>query len=195
MIIYHYHPESGEYLGKGEATESPLDLGAYLIPAFATAEEPPKTENNKVAVFEKGKWQIRPDFRGKIFYKVDTQERIEIKEIGIEPDKNMVDQVPEEYEEWDSKSEKWKINLDLLKESKINEVKREAGMKINEQYGFHKQININELQGYTQKDKDKMWNFINSIRDRANTMINEINSMSDKDKILDYESNIKEVRG
>lgn len=37
-------------------------------------------------------------------------------------------------------------------------------------YSPEKQTNINELQGYTQEDKDQMWAFINACRARSNEL-------------------------
>jgi len=34
--IHHYHPETFDYLGDGEADLSPLEKGVWLIPAHAT---------------------------------------------------------------------------------------------------------------------------------------------------------------
>lgn len=37
-------------------------------------------------------------------------------------------------------------------------------------YDRDKQTNINELQGYTQQQKDTMWAFINACRQRSNDL-------------------------
>lgn len=55
MQIYHYHPATGEYLGEGVADPSPLEPGAYLIPANATAVAPPTAMTGKVRVW-RGEW-------------------------------------------------------------------------------------------------------------------------------------------
>lgn len=57
MQIYHYHPTSGEYLGEGTADESPLEPGAYLVPAHATTAAPPTAMSGKVRVW-RGEWQF-----------------------------------------------------------------------------------------------------------------------------------------
>lgn len=55
MQIYHYHPVTGEFLGEGVADESPLEPGAYLVPAQATTTAPPPAMSGKVRVW-RGEW-------------------------------------------------------------------------------------------------------------------------------------------
>ena len=43
MNIFHYHPETLEYLGKGLADPDPLSPGKYLLPAFSTTTRPSVT--------------------------------------------------------------------------------------------------------------------------------------------------------
>jgi len=57
MKIYHYSPDSRLYLGSSNADESPLEPGVYLIPAHATAIEPPSAEEGQEVVWENGQWK------------------------------------------------------------------------------------------------------------------------------------------
>lgn len=59
MKIHHYHPETLEYLGEGQADESPLEPGVFLIPAHATPLAPPAAVAGKVRVFKDGAWVQR----------------------------------------------------------------------------------------------------------------------------------------
>lgn len=59
MKIYHYHPETLEYLGEGRADESPLEPGVFLIPAHATDAAPPAEVAGKTRHFEGGAWALR----------------------------------------------------------------------------------------------------------------------------------------
>lgn len=60
MKIYHYHPDTGVYLGIGSADESPLEPGVWLIPAYATETMPPRITKGKQAVFSNGSWALQP---------------------------------------------------------------------------------------------------------------------------------------
>lgn len=55
--IYHYHPESGEYLGSGEADPSPLEPGEWLYPAHSTDIAPPAEQAGFVRVWDGFAWQ------------------------------------------------------------------------------------------------------------------------------------------
>ncbi len=59
MDIYHYHPVSGEYVGKSVADPSPLEPGKYLIPAHATDAVPPTPGDGQVAVWAGTAWVVK----------------------------------------------------------------------------------------------------------------------------------------
>jgi hypothetical protein len=60
MNIYHYHPETGLYLGQGVADPSPLEPGVWLIPAHATSTEPPAVEDGEQTVWLDDAWTVQP---------------------------------------------------------------------------------------------------------------------------------------
>jgi hypothetical protein len=57
MKIYHYHPDTKEYLGEGMADPSPLEKDVYLIPAHATIKSPPESIEGKGIVLNNDKWE------------------------------------------------------------------------------------------------------------------------------------------
>lgn len=59
MKIHHYNAQNGEYLGEGQADESPLEPGVFLVPAHATKTAPPAAVAGKVRAFEGGAWVQR----------------------------------------------------------------------------------------------------------------------------------------
>ncbi|WP_050978076.1 hypothetical protein [Herbaspirillum sp. GW103] len=59
MKIYHYHPETGIYLGQGEADADPLVSGNWLIPASATAKEPADELEGFMRVFRGDAWEYQ----------------------------------------------------------------------------------------------------------------------------------------
>jgi hypothetical protein len=58
MIIFHYDPTSGICLGQGEADESPLEPGVWLIPAYATEVAPPAIGAGERAVWKGAAWEV-----------------------------------------------------------------------------------------------------------------------------------------
>lgn len=88
MNIYHYHPVTKEYLGKGLADKDPMVKGNWLIPAHATEVEPPELKEKQAAVFCDGQWQIVNDHRG-FEYWLQNGEHHVINDLGAE--------LPEEY--------------------------------------------------------------------------------------------------
>lgn len=58
MKIYNYHPETGELIGSNIADESPLEPGVFMLPASATAAEPPAPGAGQKVVFQAGAWAV-----------------------------------------------------------------------------------------------------------------------------------------
>jgi len=59
MEIYHYHPSTGFYLGRGHADPSPAEPGAFIIPAFATEDPPPGYNvDTQFCRFVDGDWLV-----------------------------------------------------------------------------------------------------------------------------------------
>lgn len=58
MKIYHYHPNSGNYLGHSIADPSPLEENIYLIPAYATSLPPLSVGEGEQNKFDGTAWQV-----------------------------------------------------------------------------------------------------------------------------------------
>lgn len=56
MLIYNYHPVTGEFTGESIADASPREPGHFLIPAYATPVQPKAAREGYVVVFRNGKW-------------------------------------------------------------------------------------------------------------------------------------------
>jgi hypothetical protein len=84
MNIYHYSPVTGEYLGSGQADPDPIDIGNWLIPAYATNVAPLVKLPNKAVIWNNTKWKYVDDNRGKTFYN-EFGEEIIIEDLGPIP--------------------------------------------------------------------------------------------------------------
>ena len=132
MKIYNYHPITKEYLSQGLADESPLEENVFLLPANATFLKPPETGENQIPVFENDHWSVKYDFRGKVYYKKDSKERIIITEIGIYPDKNLTNIAPGEFDRWDFELYSWVEDMELVARIQQEKIDQEAKKFLNE---------------------------------------------------------------
>lgn len=62
MQAYSYEPVTGIYCGPVVVDESPMEPGVYLLPAFSTDQQPPATQPNEIARFDRetGAWSVLP---------------------------------------------------------------------------------------------------------------------------------------
>ena len=93
MIVYQYDEITKIHTGNIQAQESPREPGKYLIPANATNLPPPPTDKNECAVWENGKWMLKPDFRGKVYWLGDGTEHT-ISVVGIAPPDDALSEKP-----------------------------------------------------------------------------------------------------
>ncbi|WP_391528479.1 tail fiber assembly protein [Photorhabdus akhurstii] len=91
--------------------------------AYPDAPELPKSDDEAVRRSEDGKrWEIVPDYRGKIAYDMQTREPIKITAIGELSDTLTFKKPPTGFDKWDGKE--WVVDKDLLKSHQINEAKQ-----------------------------------------------------------------------
>ena len=97
-IVYSYDPETKEYAGEYKCQKDPMNEGSFLIPANATETPPPETMLFRVAVFADGKWILQYDYRKRKVILLDTQEVVEIREIGELPNNAVLLSIDDEAE-------------------------------------------------------------------------------------------------
>ncbi len=66
------------------------------------------------------------------------------------------------------------IQIKFTKNRILEALRKKANEHIESEYPWHKQNNINGLQGYSEEDKNSMWIFINSIRQETNNLEEQI---------------------
>ncbi len=95
-----------------------LSVGAYL-------DEPELPDSDDMAICrsEDGKrWEIVPDYRGKIVYNKQTRAQQEVTELGELPEILTFKKPDTDYDRWNGKE--WVVDKDLLKSHQIAEAKQ-----------------------------------------------------------------------
>lgn len=98
MNVYHFHPETREFLGVDTADPSPMEPGKFLVPANATTVEPPVLQERQAAVAKNdGQWEIVDDFRDTEYWLPEDQyldsPRV-IRELGLPLPENALTEPP-----------------------------------------------------------------------------------------------------
>jgi hypothetical protein len=121
MNIYHYHPVTGEFLGKDVADPDPLEEGCWLVPAHATTVEPPKFKKNEVPVFDGEGWSVKWDFRGATLWNTLTREALVPTVVGEPSDPEAWTMTaPGPHDRWDGR--KWVLSVEALRTAKAREI-------------------------------------------------------------------------
>lgn len=101
MNIYHYHPQTGEFLGVGIADPDPRTEGGFLIPAYATTVQTPLANVGHAVVFADGAWSQVEDHRGVTVYSTDDRQPREIETLGPIPAGYTEQEPSSEWDVWD----------------------------------------------------------------------------------------------
>ena len=115
MKIYNYSASTKEYIGETIADESPLEPGQFLIPAHATAIEPPPIPAGYAAVFNGEAWDLVEDHRTKpLWYKANAQPA-RVTELGPLPS-TLTPLAPDNpYPCWNEAEGKWVVDVETWK--------------------------------------------------------------------------------
>lgn len=98
MLIYNYHPDSGEFMGTSEADPNPVETGEFIIPAHATTIEPPGDPSAGHAMAWDGSdWVEIEDHRGEVWWN-DAGEPMTVNMIGRPVDHGLVSEPPPQPE-------------------------------------------------------------------------------------------------
>lgn len=82
------------------------------------------------------------------------------------------------------------IQIKFTKNRILEVLKKKVNERIESSYPLYKQININELKGYSEEDKNSMWIFINSIREETNNIENQINNATTLKQLKEIEKGV-----
>ncbi|KWD80422.1 tail fiber assembly protein [Burkholderia ubonensis] len=85
MLIHHYNPSTGEYLSSSQPDPDPRNDERWLIPSSATVDMPPPRTPTTWPFYSDGAWLLMPDYRGRICYRTDNGEPVEIAIAGKTP--------------------------------------------------------------------------------------------------------------
>jgi hypothetical protein len=136
MVIYHYSPDTGEYLGSSEARESPLEPGVPLIPRFATLDAPPVVSMHEAATWDGSAWQVAPDYRAASICQLDAEGyfvSVKPMQIGELLAANLVladEPAGIKKPRWDGTAWVDGRTLQEVHDEKIAEIKQEANRRI-----------------------------------------------------------------
>ncbi|PTB19554.1 tail assembly chaperone [Trinickia symbiotica] len=86
MLIHHYDQATGEYINSGQPDVDPRNDTRWLVPASSTFDVPPPRTPTTWPFYLDGEWRLLPDFRGRICYRTDNGEPVEIAVAGKTPE-------------------------------------------------------------------------------------------------------------
>ena len=114
--IYHFHPNTFEYIGVGEADVSPLDEDELLIPANSTRTAPPPVGEHEAAVYEKksDSWHVLPDYRNAALYSTIDGQPVTVVSLGPQPADTTNQPRPSVTHEWVDGN--WTLNIKMAQE-------------------------------------------------------------------------------
>jgi len=131
MKVYHYHPETKEYLGESDAKIDPMATkrvgkDTFILPAYSTFEPIPESIKGTSFIFDNNKWMIFDDHRGETYYDKTDGHVVEIKILGEEKNESLtLIPKPSELHKWDDN--KWIIDEELkrISDEENNRIEKE----------------------------------------------------------------------
>jgi hypothetical protein len=96
LKVYNYNPTTKEFTGEGLADKSQLEKDVYFKPDYSTYVPPPDVIEKQKACYdvESESWLVKPDFRGQLYFDINTRQPVIVDFIGDIPE-NLVEILPE----------------------------------------------------------------------------------------------------
>lgn len=142
-----YQTDNNGYLvAKVKCQPSPLEKGKFLVPGGAITDAPPEFGENQIPRRVGNRWEIVPNYSGRIFYHKLTRVR-KIFELGEEFDSDYTDVNPIENERFQKfENGGWTIDLEL----KLNSLRDEALLAVKNYFNYLSEnyrstVTINEV--------------------------------------------------
>jgi hypothetical protein len=192
MLIYHYSPATGEYLGQSEAKESPLEPGVPLIPQYATDAVPPTVSGHEVAIWDGDSWRVVPDYRNVPVCEVDGAGFfVSVKPLQIgEPltDRLVLAEKPVDIErpKWSGTTWVDGRTLQEAQAGKVSEIKQEAQRRILAKWPYYYQCN-GALGLLDTAMLDQMKADIQAVRTASDSMEAEVLMLTELNAVDAYE--------
>lgn len=118
-LIHENHFQKPYYNALGE--ELIVSEQRFILPSGHTFTKPPRPKNGHAVRLVKGKWKQIEDHRGETLFHTETHQTKIIEDIGeVENGWTLQTYIP--YSKWDSQSQAWKLDLELLKAGKYAEI-------------------------------------------------------------------------
>lgn len=119
---YNYDHLTGEFVGEGQATISPMTG----LPACFTLDKPPREKKGSVRVYNKNseKWEYVEDNRGKIAYQKNTTFPFIISTLGPVSDDLTFEPPQNEFSKWNGSSWDEDKEAELKSISSVNKYKK-----------------------------------------------------------------------
>ncbi len=167
MNIYHFDPNTKEYIEASVAKLDPLESIVQgkevpIIPANATDEQPPEYGTNQIPIRNGNVWEIKEDYRGTIYYDKLTGNPIIMGIIGPVPETlTSLQYVP--YSNWDGSQ--WVVDIEKVRDAKIASL---AAYRYEQETGG---IIINNTTIKTDRESQAMINGAKSYSDLNQTAL------------------------
>jgi len=116
--VFHFDPETGEYLSASVAVESSLQPGIPILPANSTFDPPPACGKREVPVRVGNTWVCRPDWREVKLYSTEDGSDVVIDAIGQVPDDVSATELQKPDETFVWKNRKWVADVNRRAEVK-----------------------------------------------------------------------------
>lgn len=121
MFIHHYDNATGQYISSRLADADPRNADRWLVPAFSTDLPIPDRARDQWPFFIDGAWVLKPDYRGRVLYRIDDGTASEILAAGITPDDAGLTDKPRPSDQYVWRDGAWSIDPAIVSAQKRSE--------------------------------------------------------------------------